>query len=168
MTMYGVDAIPFRHQDIDRWRDPLRGIAYVHGPTCFAFFGAVDDVWVNPRGEIVVVDYKATSTDYAITLDGDWKDAYKRQVEMYQWLFRHNGFAVSPMAYFVYANAQKDREAFDRKLDFAMHILPYEGDDAWVDDALLAAHDCLNADRVPPYAEKCEWCAYRREAKKSE
>jgi hypothetical protein len=41
------------------------------------------------------VDYKSTSTAKEISLDDRWKQAYKRQMEIYQWLFRQNGFTVS-------------------------------------------------------------------------
>jgi len=52
-------------------------------------FGAIDDLWQNPRGEFMVVDYKATSKAEAInSLDKEWHEGYKRQMEIYQWLLR--------------------------------------------------------------------------------
>lgn len=164
MTQYGVDAVPLRDPRVEAWRDMRRGIQFLHVPTHLLFFGAIDDVWVDPQGTLIIVDYKATSTQAAITLDGEYRQAYKRQMEMYQWLFRRNAFPVSRTGYFVYVNADKDREAFDRKLAFTMQLLPYEGDDSWVEAALIAAHDCLMGDTRPPSVEGCEWCSYRRAA----
>ena len=49
----------------------------------------------SPGGELIVVDYKATSKDGEVTLDAPRQDGYKRQMEFYQWLLRCNGFTVS-------------------------------------------------------------------------
>lgn len=168
MTLYGVDAVPFRDPRLEAWRDSLRGVEVLHRPTNFLVFGAVDDVWVDETGKLIVVDYKATSTAAIITLEGPWKAAYKRQLEVYQWLLRQNGLQVSDVGYFVFVNASKDREAFDGRLEFSTQLLEYSGDDSWVEDALIAAHECLMAITPPPYAETCEWCKYRREAASQE
>lgn len=164
MTTYGVDAVPFQHPEMDAWRDALRGIQYHHRDTNFLVFGAVDDVWVDEKGRLIIVDYKATSTAKTISLDDEWKAAYKRQVEVYQWLFRRNGFEVLDTAYFVFVNAEKDRQAFDRKLEFSVQILPHRGAADWVDDALTEARICLERETAPPAARACEWCAYRKAA----
>ena len=130
--------------------------------------GGVDDVWQDPQTkELVIVDYKATSKDEKITtLDQDWHIGYKRQMEVYQWLFRRNGFAVSDIGYFVYANASKDREAFDAKLEFEITLVPYEGNDAWVEDTLLAIKTCLDGSSIPYNNPECDYCRYREAAGK--
>ncbi|MFA6494988.1 MAG: PD-(D/E)XK nuclease family protein [Candidatus Paceibacterota bacterium] len=164
LRAYGVTARPFMHEKIDAWRDTRRGISYFHEPTQLTIFGAIDDVWINDAGELIVVDYKATSTTAPLTLDADYRQAYKRQIEIYQWLFRRNGFAVSPTGYFVYANGKKDRAAFDGVLEFDVLLLPYAGNDDWVERVVVRAHQCL-AEEYPPVAAKaCPWCAYRAQA----
>jgi hypothetical protein len=163
MTLFGIDAIPFRHPDLATWRDTPTGIRALHRPTNIDVYGLVDDVWVHKDGSLAIVDYKATSTAATITLDA--RHGYKRQLELYQWLFRRNGFNVSNTGYFVFVNATRDREMFDRTLEFSMQILPHEGSDAWVDDALIGAKECLMSDVVPPSVNDCEWCLYRRKAK---
>ena len=168
MTWHGVDAVPLRHRDLDRWREAARGVQWLHRRTSFLVFGALDDVWAAPDGSLAVVDYKATSTPRDITLEGEWKGRYKRQVETYQWLLRREGHAVSDRAYFVFANAEQGRRSFDGRLEFAMHVLPYDGSDAWVEDALVAAKECLSHEKPPPFREGCEWCAYRRLARGAE
>src|SRR3989338_10350564 len=94
MKTYGIDAVPFRHKDIDIWRDTFKGVSHKHEPTNFLVFGGIDDVWVNPKGELHIVDYKATSKQGEVNLDAEWQDGYKRQMEIYQWLFRKNDFTV--------------------------------------------------------------------------
>ncbi len=166
MITCGVEAVPFRHKDFLTWRDSPQGISTLHTPTNFQLFGIPDDIWINDKDELIVVDYKATSTIATITLDG--RDSYKRQMECYQWLLRANGFSVSSTGYIVYANAIKDKDLFDRTLEFTIQMLPYEGDDGWIDDALRGAKECLQGELPPPYVEDCEWCAYRRDARNAE
>lgn len=160
MAHYGIDALPFQHDKMDEWRNTFKGVRYLHPATNFEAFGAIDDVWVDPNGSLIIVDYKATSKKSEINLDAPWQISYKRQMEIYQWLFRKNGFTVSDTGYFVYCNGRTDAEAFDAKLEFEIHILPYTGKDDWVDDALIAAHECLMGSEPPPAAENCEFCAY--------
>ena len=160
MTHYGVDAIPFQHPDLDKWRENFVGLQYHHEPTNFIITGAVDDLWEAPSGEIIVVDYKSTSKDTPVGIDADWQKGYRNQMEIYQWLLRRLGFRVSSIGYFVYANGRRDREVFDGKLEFDITLIPYEGDDSWVPDAILEAHKVLTADRVPESAPECEYCHY--------
>ena len=65
-----------------------------------------------------IVDYKATSTNRTISLEYDYKSGYKRQMEIYQWIFRKMGFDVSPTGFFVFANGIKDGDLFDNQLEF--------------------------------------------------
>ncbi|MBI5420725.1 MAG: PD-(D/E)XK nuclease family protein [Parcubacteria group bacterium] len=162
MVQYGIDAIPFSHPDLDIWRENFKGIRFLHTQTNLIIFGAVDDIWVGPDGTLFVVDYKATSTSQPITLDGGYGDAYKRQIEVYQWLLRRNGFKVSDTGYFVYENATKDRDRFDAKLEFKEEIIPYTGNDAWIEPVIFAAYSCLNG-TLPPTSPSCGHCKYTEE-----
>ena len=93
-----------------------------------------------------------------------WQDGYKRQMEVYQWLFRKNGFAVSPTGYFVYCNGQTDREAFDAKLEFTIKLIPYTGNDSWIEPALLKIEATLRGE-VPLGDDDCDYCRYREAVK---
>lgn len=168
MEAYGIDAVPFAHEKIDEWRNNFKGIPFYHKPTNFFLFGAVDDIWVDKAGKLMVVDYKATSTSEEITLDSKYRQAFKREVEIYQWLLRQNGFEVSDTAYFVYVNALKDRKAFDGKLEFDVEIIPYPANDRWVEPAVMEAHSCLMSNKLPEPNPDCEYCVYREKARKIE
>lgn len=162
MEQYGVDAVPYMHKDIDIWRENFKGLDTKHNPTGFTVSGAVDDVWTNPQGELIVVDYKATSKDSKIdSLDEAWHDGYKRQMEIYQWLLRQKGFPVSDIGYWVYANATKDRAAFDGKLDFEVTLIAYQGNTDWIEDTLLRLKECLDSDELPRGSASCDYCTYR-------
>lgn len=166
MTSYGLDAIPFKHERMDEWRDSLkRGVEYVHPETNLSVRGGVDDIWVNPKGELIVVDYKATSKRDEITLEGDLGVQYKRQMEVYQWLLRQNGFTVSETGYFVYVNGNKDKEAFDKKLEFDVVLLPCVGNPSWIEPLLPKIKSCLMNEKPPKHASECDFCAYRKAAR---
>lgn len=166
MGAYGLkDVIPFQHEDLDLWRSNFKGIRYVHKPTNLLVTGAIDDIWINAKGEVIIVDYKSTSKEEKVSLDKEWQIGYKRQMEVYQWLFRMNGFEVSPTGYFVYCNGKLDREAFDAKLEFDIDLIPYTGDDAWVPKALEGIKACLMDEKLPKPATACDYCSYRKGAR---
>lgn len=168
MEKYNIKAIPFSHPKIDQWRENFVGVEYYHQPSNFIVFGAVDDIWVNDQNELMVVDYKSTSKDGETNIDAEWQKSYKNQMEIYQWLLRNNGFKVSNIGYFVYANGKKDKKAFDGVLEFDVNIIPYEGDDSWVEDVIITAKECLNSPHLPPWTNDCDYCIYRQSAIKAE
>lgn len=160
---YGVDAKPVPHEELDQWRENFVGIQYFHKGTSMTISGAIDDLWINSKGEYIVVDYKATSKDEKIdALDKEWQDGYKRQMEVYQWLLRQKGLRVSNTGYFVYCNGITDKEAFDGKLEFDVTLIDYEGNDDWVEGAIVDAHKCLSSDNLPNPGDDCDYCAYRK------
>lgn len=165
MRQYGIDAVPFEHPDMDTWRENFVGVQYLHKSTNLLITGAVDDIWVNPKGELHIVDYKATSTLSEITLEAEYRQGYKRQMEIYQWLLRQNGFVVSDTGYFVYVNGKTDRAAFDGKLEFDVQILTYSGNDRWVEKAIMDAHTCLSSTVIPGPSAICEYCSYADQVK---
>lgn len=162
MKKYGVKAIPVLHEKLDEWRNNFKGVQVLHKATNFLVFGAIDDLWQSPKGEYIVVDYKSTSkNEEIIALDKDWQDAYKHQMEIYQWLLRQNALSVSNIGYFVYCNGKTDINKFDGKLEFDITLISYEGNDNWVEDTIQEAYKCLNSDSIPDAGEGCDFCNYR-------
>jgi len=158
---YGVDARPVEHIELNTWRENFKGVQFLHQKTNLVISGAIDDLWINSKGEYIVVDYKATSKDEEIKeLDKEWQDGYKRQMEIYQWLLRRNGLKVSDTGYFVYCNGIKDKDAFDAKLEFEITLIAYEGDDSWVEKTIVDAKKCLTGDSVPAASSDCDYCNY--------
>lgn len=166
MTDNQIKAIPYAHANLDKWRANFTGVATVHELTNLHVFGAVDDIWVNDEGELIVVDYKATSKASEINIDSDWQISYKRQLEVYQWLLRANGFKVSDTGYFVYTNARMDLDGFNDRLEFTTKVIPYTGSDKWVEDTLLRMKECMEGD-MPAVGNAamggdCDFCLYAR------
>ncbi len=168
MKYYGLKAIPFAHEKMNDWQNYRKGIRYYDEETNLELYGAIDDLWIGEDGKLIVVDYKATSINGEVSLEGEYREAYKRQVEFYQWLFRKNGYDVSNTAYFVYVNALKDKEAFDGQLEFKVKLLPYEGSDSWVEPTIKEIKRVLDSDKIPEPNPNCEYCNYRAKAAKIE
>ena len=162
MKAYGIDAHPFNHEQINLWRDSLRhGIKYHDEETNLIIRGGVDDIWINHDGELHIVDYKATSKSSEVNLDADWQDGYKRQVEIYQWLFRKNGFKVSDIAYFVYCNGNANAPAFDGKLEFDVKIIPYKAEGKInIEKTISSIQECLASEKIPQPGKDCDYCAF--------
>ena len=157
-----LNAIPYQHPDLDIWREALRnGVKRFHEPTNLLLRGGVDDVWIHTQTkQLIVVDYKATSKRGEVSLDADWQISYKRQVEFYQWLLRGNTFDVSNTAYFVYCNGIKDKRVFNNILEFKVKLIPYLGNDEWVEPTLYNIKDCLLEEKAPPPSKDCSYCLY--------
>lgn len=161
-----IKAVPYQHQDLDTWRHNFTGVTALHQASNLQIFGAIDDVWVSDDGELIVVDYKATSKNKEVDIDSDWQMSYKRQLEIYQWLLRQNGFVVSDIGYFVYTNARIDMDGFGDRLEFKTKLIPYAGSDAWIEDVLIAMKKCLESD-MPKVGKAamggdCDFCTYAR------
>ncbi len=162
-----VKAVPYQHKDLDTWRYNFTGVTALHKPTNLHVFGAIDDVWVNDDDELIVVDYKATSKNKEVSIDSDWQISYKRQLEVYQWLLRANGFKVSDTGYFVYTNARLDVAGFADQLEFQTKLIPYTGSDSWVEPTLVKMKKCMDNDDMPPVGDAamggpCDYCEYAR------
>lgn len=162
MKKYKIDAIPFSHPELDRWRENFKGKEYLERENNFIIVGAVDDIWQNPQGELLIVDYKATSTDRTINLNDEYKAGYKRQMEIYQWIFRNSGYKVSKTGYFVFANAGKNAAQFDGKLEFELSIIPYTGTTTWIFETLGKIRQVLSSETIPDYTFGCDHCDFVR------
>ena len=169
---HALNVRAFSHTDMEDWRNNFHGIRYLHGPTNQMITGAIDDVWERlDTGELHIVDYKSTSKKDDPDIESGWGFGYKRQMEVYQWLFRQNGFDVNETGYFLYINGRKDTGFYDTGNDgetvgrmlFRTTLIPYAGDTGWVDDVIYQCRDTLRSDEIPEGSERCDRCRYFRE-----
>jgi len=171
MKKYKINAIPFSHPDLPIWRDDVYrfvGASVVHKATNLEICGIIDDVWINKKEELLIVDYKSTSTSQEISLEDEYKQMFKKQMEVYQWIFKRMGFNVNDTGYFVYANACKNRPKFDARLEFELQIIAHKGNDSWVEPTIFAMKKCLDSDKIPDPSPDCEFCKYRELNRKIE
>lgn len=167
MIEHKIKAKPMQHADLETWRHNFTGVFTLHKPTNLHVFGAIDDLWVNDAGELIVVDYKATAKDREVSIDSDWQISYKRQLEVYQWLLRQNGFTVSDTGYFVYTNGRLDLDGFYDKVEFKTKIIPYTGSDEWIEPTLLEMKRVMEGDMPAVGAAAmggpCDFCTYAKQ-----
>ena len=165
MVEAGINAVPAPHPLLDTWRENFKGVRTVHEATGFELFGAIDDLWRDlETDELIVVDYKATSKATEVTLNADWQIGYKRQMEFYQWLLRQRGERVARRGWFVYCNGRRDLPSFDARLEFRIKLIPYDGDDSWIEDALAGIRETLAAPVPPSVNDGCEYCTFASRA----
>lgn len=169
MVEYEIKAVPMKHDNLDTWRYNFTGVTTLHEPTNLHIFGAIDDLWVDDEEVVYVVDYKATSKAGEVTLDAEWQNMYKRQMEVYQWLLRRNGLKVSDTGFFVYTNGRLDLDGFFNKVEFKTKIISYTGDDSWIEPTIIKMKKCLESDKIPAVgkmvmdnSKDCEFCTYAR------
>lgn len=158
----GCDLVPLKNSNMDVWRENFKGVRYLHEPTNLEVFGAVDDLWVNSDGEIVVVDYKATAKSSPVEQLGNerWHDAYRRQIEVYQWLLRQLGYKVSKTGYWLYETARNTADEFNQRLEFDARLIAHEGSTQWVEWALHDIKSVLDREGLPWSNDNCEVCRY--------
>ena len=186
MSAAGLSQLrPFSHEDIGRWESSLHfgsspnHFNTMHEETNILFGGGIDDIWENVEsGELHIVDYKSTAQmgAHPTPLDEtfiappedpikvDYKAGYRRQMEMYQWILRRKGFSVSDTGYFLYVDGQHKNEAgmidpndpSQAWMRFNTAIIPFVGDDSWVEAALSRAKITLEKDYCPEHAVNCE------------
>src|SRR3989344_4942469 len=152
---YNIDAKPYNCDELDKWRHNFTGIQFNHKESGFLVFGAVDDIWINKKGELIVVDYKATGAK-----EHKIYDSYKRQMEVYQWLLSNNGYKVSKTGYFLFAKFNKEKGFGEGKLKFDLMLEVLEGDSSWVGEVIMEAKKCYDNAIIPAYSEDCDYCKF--------
>lgn len=164
-TREGLNVRAFQHDNIEVWRSNFKGIRIQHEATGAEIFGAVDDLWLNLDTQTLhVVDYKSTSKQGDPTLDTTWAASYRRQLEIYQWLFWKAGFLVHPTAYILYVNGSKSTPFYNAGgiglMQFSTTLHAVVGDTSWIDSSINRAVDCLNSHELPNSNPNCDNCRY--------
>ena len=185
MTLHGLEHLrPFAHEDFEKWCSSLHfgssqhHFNTVHAETNILFGGGVDDIWENTEtGELHVVDYKSTSNQSndpkPVSLEGKWKESYKRQMDMYQWILRRKGLEVSPVGYFVYVDGlhvgvpgMLSEDPTGAVMQFQTSLLTYEGDSSWVESTLSEIKGVLLSEEPPQHDAECEFSTFLSQCSK--
>lgn len=185
MVEHGLSHLrPFAHDDFERWCSSLHfgsspnHFNVIHTSTNLKFGGGVDDIWENVEtGELHIVDYKSTSNQsnnpQPVSLEGKWKEPYKRQMDMYQWILRQKGFLVSPVGYFVYVDGlhvgiegMLNSDPSTATMSFQTSLLNYSGNTDWVEGMLEKIKGVLHLDHPPEHHAECEYSMFLEQCSK--
>ena len=64
----------------------------------------------------------------------DYPKAYQRQLEMYQWVFRKEGYKVSNEGFLLYFNGLKNEPMFNQEMKFEHYLIKLDCNDEWVEE----------------------------------
>ena len=161
----GKEFVPFQHPDLDKWRDSRRGIERLDPETGIIVYGAVDDLWSTPNGEVVVIDYKATAKPSPVRELGNmpYHDGYRRQLDIYAWLLEGNSLNVSDSSFLFYVTARKAADGFMGRLEFDPTLIEHKVNTNWIPAFLKEANQVL-AGGFPKPSTDCKLCEYRENA----
>jgi hypothetical protein len=172
MISHNLNFVPFQHKDLDMWRNSLNGgISYLDKKTNLIIHGGIDDIWFDLKEKkLIVVDYKAQSTNYPVQvysyLNSEWHSGYKLQMDIYVHILRKMNFEVSDISYFYVCNGIKSNDEFNNKIEFNATLVPYKVNTSWIEGKLHEMKDVLNLDSPPDVVSTCEKCAYLKGGKK--
>ena len=161
--------VPFKHDNFELWTKALQlGFRTYYESSNLIIGGGLDDVWHDLKtNQLFIVDYKSTASKRndektaleLITLNGHYKQAYKRQMDIYQCIMRHNGFDVSDTSYFVYVNGDHhfengmlERNNDKANMKFDVQLIKYDGDSSWVENTIMQLKQCLSEDKCPDHS----------------
>ena len=171
MLKHKLNFIPYQHKDLDVWRNSLKGgVSYHDKKNNLILHGGIDDVWFDlDKKKLIVVDYKAQSSNYPVTiksyLSGEWRLSYKLQMDIYVHILRKMNFIVSDTSYFYVCNGEKTNNKFEDKIDFKTTLVPYAVNTSWIEGKLHEMKEVLNLDEPPGIDISCEKCAYLKGGK---
>lgn len=155
--------IPYDNVMLEKWQNSFKGIEYQKNNLCF--FGGIDELLFDEETkELIIVDTKATSKCDEITSLKNVYDegrTYKRQLEIYAYLFHKSGFKVKNIGFLLYYNADKSKDKFNDKLYFKKTLIPIELDYSWVGSTINKMIECLDSNQIPPLnIDQCNDCIY--------
>ena len=171
MIKNNLDFVPYHHKDLNIWRNSLKGgISYLDEKTNLIIYGGVDDIWFDQKEKkLIVVDYKAQSSNYPVTsetyLRSEWHLSYKLQMDIYVHILRKMNFNVSDLSFFYVCNGEKTDNSFENKMNFKTTLIPYKVDTSWIETKLIQMKEVLDLDSPPNIISTCEKCAYLKGGK---
>ncbi len=155
----------YDHEKLDVWVNVFKGISYFNEKQNVEWYGGIDDLVMNERtGQLHMVDTKATSKNGQIlTLDNVYNNGeqYKRQLEIYGWLFKKNGFDVSHIGFLMYYNGIKSNQTMGLNMSFERTLIEVALDFSWIEQVTNDMVQLLKQDECPSLnINKCNYCTF--------
>lgn len=138
------DAKLYNGDNFPDWRNNFKGVSYFDEGLNAILYGAVDDVLEFSDGSLAVIDYKSSGSK-EITIYDD----YQKQMDVYSWILKQNGYEMYPSAFFVFYQVQKDENIFNNVLRFKEQVKQVKVNMEWVGVAFEGAVELARQD-LPP------------------
>lgn len=162
MNKFGIDAIPYKSELIYIWRDFAEGISVIDQINGFKLIGVIDDIWINPAKELIVVDYKVNSKHPSNKQPNKWALSNKKQMSFYAYILKMDNYVVSCTGYFMHNIPVVDKQLFNQTLEFQAEIKPCLIDDSWVEPTLVSIRSFFEQP-LPEPSYDCNYCKYESE-----
>ena len=170
---HNLNFVPLKidKEKLNDFRNNRKGVRAKSTKTNYTIYGAIDDLWLNKdNGEVVVVDYKATSNKYGVDYVNSkmaYHKAYLRQLDFYAYLLKLNKFKVFKTGYWFVCNAQyKNQKTFSGNLNFKIDLLSYNVRTDYIEDTLVELEKCYNGNKIPQLSVVCDTCRWQTEISK--
>ena len=143
---YGIkDAKLYNGENLSEWRNNFKGISYFDEDLNANLYGAVDDVLEFSDGSLGVIDYKSSGAK-EITIYDD----YQKQMDVYNYILKQNGYETYPEAFFVFYKVIKEGETgFANALKFTEEVRPVKVNTDWVGPTFEKAVALARQDKPP-------------------
>lgn len=173
MKMHNIDAVPFNHKDSSLWKnsDYGRGGVQIYNESRNLIVkGTPDDVWINSKGQLILVEIKTVKSDIDI-------DEVRAQLSLYASLFTKLGFPVLSEGYLLVnrptiskatlldiitkregTDAQyspfQDTDEYSRQLTFVPELISVKIDNSWIGYTLDDMANSLSNDEYAKQYKK--------------
>ena len=143
MVNNNLKFIPYHNENLDIWRNSLKGgISFHDEKTNLIIHGGIDDIWFDLNNKkLVVVDYKAQSSSYPVTassyLSSEWRVKLQSTNGYICLYIEKMKYEVSDITYFYVCNAEKNSDKFDDKIRFKTSLIPYKTDTTWIECKII-------------------------------
>ena len=158
------DFLPAKYHMLDTWRNVQKGgLSFGNPSDGFTYFGVIDDLWVNRKGQFAIADYKSTAKQKPVLEIPEWASGYARQLSFYNYLLKKNGVESCNTGFLVYATALTSELSFENQLKFSTNAICLELDDEWIEPTFDSIQVLLKNNMIPEHSESCKYCRFEME-----
>ena len=158
------DFLPAKYHMLDIWRNVQKGgLSFENPKDGCTYFGIIDDLWVNSKGQFAIVDYKSTAKQKPVLEIPEWASGYARQLSFYNYLLKKNGVESCNMGFLVYSTALTSELSFENQLKFSTNAISLELDDEWIEPTFDSIQVLLKNNIIPEHSESCKYCRFEIE-----
>jgi CRISPR/Cas system-associated exonuclease Cas4 (RecB family) len=149
------------------WRN--KGVEFYHQEHNFVYYGKIDELLIDKSGNLVPFDFKTTlSKNFQIY------ESYKRQLEIYGYLFLKNGHLVANYGafYVVKIDIVKDFQNLNKSESIIMEekdiVIVENLDYSKYDEILEKLKEVYYKEKPPEPNSNCSFCNYWQSIKQLE
>jgi hypothetical protein len=158
---FQCDFIPAKHPMLENWRNIKNGgLSFENKSHNCTYFGTIDDLWINSKGQYAIVDYKSTAKEKAVMEVPEFADGYIRQLSFYNYLLKKNQINVIDNGFLVYATGVSNQLRFDNQMKFILTLIRVDLTESWIESTLDSIYDLLKDSCIPNPSDSCRYCRF--------